>query len=139
MGRWEAIERKEEPGHACGHGAHEKKRCPTVESFRRQQPEHDNESREDSDQAQHNVDDRKCRHTENHDAYLPFLRDYIGPLGAHEVHKSVKFPARDMSNRKRNETVDQGRLTRMQSRKIGVHRRASAVPSFWAVMRLARY
>ena len=57
------MERKEEPGHARRHRARRKGRSPAVESFRGEQPEHNNESRADPHQAQDDVRESECRHS----------------------------------------------------------------------------
>lgn len=61
MRRQKAMERKEEPGHARRHGAHQKEHSPAVEPFPGKQPEHDDESREDPNQAQHHAHKGACR------------------------------------------------------------------------------
>src|SRR2546421_12298692 len=63
MRRQKVMERKEEPGHARRHRARRKERSPTVESFRGEQPEHDNESRADPYQAQDDLRESECRHS----------------------------------------------------------------------------
>ncbi len=56
------MERKEEPGRARRHRARQKERRTAVESFRGEQPEHDNESRADPHQAQDDMHESECRH-----------------------------------------------------------------------------
>ncbi len=70
VGRQKSVERKQESGHARQNRGRKKKCGPAVASFRGQEPAHDDESRKDSYQAQHNVCEGQCRHIEYHETYI---------------------------------------------------------------------
>jgi len=59
VGRQEVIEREPEPGHNRRHGRRQEDGGPGVEPFPADETEHHDEVREDSHQAQHDVQEVK--------------------------------------------------------------------------------